>query len=61
MLGGVLMSLVAAIVQQAGWDLHRWFNHNDLYHAIQAVAIWMFYRGAMREVTTTRLPAESLW
>jgi hypothetical protein len=45
-LGGVAVSVVAAVVQQSGWGPHPHFNHNDLYHVIQAVAIWFLYRGA---------------
>ena len=44
---GVAMSVVAAVVQQSGWAPHPHFNHNDLYHVIQAVAIWFLYRGAV--------------
>jgi len=47
MLAGVAVSVAAAIVQQSGWSIHRHFNHNDLYHVIQAVAIWLLYRGAL--------------
>ena len=43
---GVAVSVVAAVVQQSGWAPHPHFNHNDLYHVIQAVAIWFLYRGA---------------
>jgi hypothetical protein len=43
--GSVAVSAVAAIAQQSG-DLHRNFNHNDLYHVIQLVALWLLYRGA---------------
>ena len=43
---GVALSAVAAIVQQGGWGPASWFNHNDLYHVIQAVAVWFLYRGA---------------
>lgn len=46
MTSGVLVSAVAAAVQQTGWSLHPHFNHNDLYHVIQAVGIWLLYRGA---------------
>jgi len=56
MLGGVAVSVLAAVVQQAEWDLHRWFNHNDLYHVIQAVAIGMLYRGAIGQLPTPRFP-----
>ena len=48
LLAGVGLSLVAAGVQQSGWSIHRYFNHNDLYHVIQAVAIWLLYRSAIR-------------
>jgi hypothetical protein len=46
MLGGVGVSLLAAAVQASGIDLHRNFNHNDLYHVIQIAAMPLFYYGA---------------
>jgi hypothetical protein len=42
---GVLVSLVAGIVQARRLAPHRQFNHNDLYHVIQMVALYAFYRG----------------
>jgi hypothetical protein len=42
--GGIAVSLVAAALQQAGWDPHRHFNHNDLYHLVQMVGLWLLYR-----------------
>ena len=48
MLGGVLVSVAAAVVQQARLSPHEHFNHNDLYHVIQAVGVWLLYRGARR-------------
>ena len=48
LVAGVGLSLVAAGVQQSGWSIHRYFNHNDLYHVIQAVAVWLLYRAAIR-------------
>jgi hypothetical protein len=39
------VSVLAALVQQSGLTLHRNFNHNDLYHVIQLVALWLLYRG----------------
>ena len=47
-LAGVALSLAAGLVQASGLDLHRHFNHNDLYHVIQMVAIVAYYRGARR-------------
>ncbi len=43
---GIAVSFVAAAVQMSGFALHEHFNHNDLFHVIQMVATWMFYRGA---------------
>jgi hypothetical protein len=44
---GVLVSLVAGIVQARRLALHRHFNHNDLYHLIQMAALYAFYRGGL--------------
>jgi len=44
-LGGVAVSLLAALVQQRKLSLHRHFNHNDVYHLIQIGACYLFYRG----------------
>ena len=46
LLAGVALSAGAAAVQQLGWAPHRHFNHNDLFHVIQAGAVWLLYRGA---------------
>ena len=47
-LAGVGVSVLAAGVQASGFALHRDFNHNDLYHAIQIAAMILFYAGAKR-------------
>src|SRR2546423_8335564 len=36
---GVALSLAAAAVQASGFALHPNFNHNDLYHVVQAAAM----------------------
>jgi len=46
-IGGVLVSLAAGLVQARRVAPHRHFNHNDLYHVIQIVALYMFYRGGV--------------
>lgn len=46
LLAGVAVSVLAALVQASGFDLHRHFNHNDLYHVIQIGAMVLLYRGA---------------
>ena len=47
-LAGVGVSVLAAGVQASGFALHRHFNHNDLYHVIQIVAMILLYAGARR-------------
>lgn len=47
-LAGVALSVVAGLAQASGYDLHQYFNHNDLYHLIQVGAMLLFYRGASR-------------
>jgi hypothetical protein len=44
-IGGVAVSLVAGLVQGLRVSPHRWFNHNDLFHVIQIVALYLFFRG----------------
>lgn len=46
MLVAVGVSALAAAVQASGFALHQHFNHNDLYHVIQIVAMTLFYKGA---------------
>jgi len=48
LLAGVVLSLIAAGIQQSGVAIHRNFNHNDLYHVVQAVAVWFLYLAAKR-------------
>jgi hypothetical protein len=44
---GLGLTLVAAAGQQAGIGIHPvWFDHNALYHLLQALAFLMVYRGA---------------
>ena len=45
MVAGVGVSLVAGVVQARRIAPHRQFNHNDLYHVVQMVALYLFYRG----------------
>lgn len=46
-IGGLLLTFMAAAVQQLGIALHPvYFNHNALYHLLQFVALWMLFRVA---------------
>lgn len=44
MLAAVGLSAVAGWVQQSGWGLSPGFNHNDVFHVIQALALAGFYK-----------------
>lgn len=44
---GILVSFGAAAVQRSGFKLARHFNHNDIYHVIQLIGLYCFYRGAL--------------
>jgi hypothetical protein len=47
-LGGIAISLLAAGIQQSGFGIGRDFNHNDLYHVVQMVGLYLLYRGGRR-------------
>lgn len=47
LLAGIAVSAAAAGAQYARISLHPSFNHNDLYHVVQTVAMYLFYRGAL--------------
>lgn len=44
-LSSIAVSIVGAAIQASGFSLHRHFNHNDLYHVVQIVALVLLYRG----------------
>jgi hypothetical protein len=48
MSAGLALSVIAAVVQQLRWAPTPRFNHNDLYHVIQAGALVAFYRAGRR-------------
>jgi hypothetical protein len=48
MLAAIACSALAALVQQARWSVSPGFNHNDLYHVVQAFAILGFHRAGLR-------------
>jgi hypothetical protein len=43
-LTAVLLSFAGAGIQSSNVQLHKNFNHNDIYHVIQMVAMYFFYR-----------------
>jgi FlaA1/EpsC-like NDP-sugar epimerase len=46
LISGGLLTAAGAAVQLAGLSLHPSFNHNDLFHCMQTVALYLFFRGA---------------
>jgi len=46
LIAGVLIYFLSAAIQQSGIDLHQYFNHNDLYHVVLMVALYLLFRGA---------------
>jgi Family of unknown function (DUF6962) len=44
-IAGILISFAAAGIQLSGFTLHRNFNHNDLYHVVQMIAMYLLYKG----------------
>jgi hypothetical protein len=53
---GVLLTLVASLAQQARIDVHpRYFDHNALYHVLEAVAL-LFLWYAARSLLVIALP-----
>lgn len=47
-LAGVLLSLAGAVAQQRGFRAGRAFDHNDVFHLVQAVACFLFFQGAVQ-------------
>jgi len=52
MFAAIALSVVAALVQQLHLAPSVHFNHNDLYHVIQALGLAAFYRAALRLAPT---------
>ena len=43
---GIVVSAIGIALMVAKVSFHQHFNHNDLYHVIQMLGLWCFYRGA---------------
>jgi len=43
---GLLVSIGGLVIQQGHLSIAANFNHNDLFHCIQIVGLYCFYRGA---------------
>lgn len=60
-MSGVFISFVGAGIQQSGFALHQLLNHNDIYHLIQMVGIYLFYRGALDLGDCVEEKSENNW
>jgi len=47
LIAAIVVTLVATVAQARRVGFHRHFNHNDLFHVIQLVALYLFYRGGL--------------
>jgi hypothetical protein len=48
---GVCTMFLAAVAQQAKWGIHpRLFNHNAVYHVLQALSLWMIFIAARQTI-----------
>lgn len=57
MLGAVAISFAGAAVQISGLTLHRHFNHNDLFHVLQMVGLYLIFQAGLR-LTDAGAPAQ---
>ncbi len=45
LVAGLLLTLGGAAIQASGLAVHRYFNHNDLYHVVQMAGMVLLFRG----------------
>jgi hypothetical protein len=53
-MAGILVSAVASQIQMSRLGLHRHFNHNDIFHVVQMLTLWLLYRGGLHLASRTR-------
>ena len=46
LIAGVIVYVLSAVIQQSGVRPHERPNHNDLYHVVLAIGLYLFYRSA---------------
>lgn len=44
----IAVAVAAAVIQQSRIGLHEHFDHNDVYHVVQMLVMYLLYHGAMR-------------
>ncbi len=45
MVSGIIVSFTAAAIQQSSLTIGANINHNDIYHIVQIVAVYLLYKG----------------
>lgn len=51
---GIIISFIAAYVQQSRFSLHPiYFNYNSTYHVIQIIALFLIFKGVKRQFNLT--------
>jgi hypothetical protein len=53
---GVTLGVLGLGIQVTGFRAHQFFNHNDIFHVIQIVAMGLFFVGARRLKDRTHSP-----
>lgn len=41
---GIVVSILGTAIQMSGFGFHEHFNHNDIYHVFQMIAIYMMFK-----------------
>ena len=60
LLSGIGVSLIGVVIEFSGFRRGLDFNHNDAYHVIQILGLYLFFRAASRmRDRTNPLPDDS--
>ena len=44
---GLIVTLVASLVQMSKITLHKYFNYNDFFHVLQIIGMYLMYEGGL--------------
>lgn len=47
MISGIIITFMGFAVQASRKGIHTNFNHNDIFHVVQMIAMFVFYRGVI--------------
>lgn len=57
---GIVVSAIGIVLMVSKASLHPHFNQNDLYHVVQMVGLYCFYKGGLLLHGLNRLPASAV-